>query len=620
MCGILAELCFNGSLTPKQDFLWINELSKKRGPDHTGYISPDNLCQMAHNRLAILDISPLANQPFVSPSGRFVIVYNGEVYNHLDLRKKLPKDIHYKTHSDTETITVAIDAWGFKKTVEALDGMFALAAYDTVERKLLLARDFAGIKPLFYAHSTQRFVAASQYDQVVAFPEFRKNNINSSSLLLYLEQHFMPAPYGLVEQTGQLLPGEIMEVHCNGETRRYRYWELPKESNDNRYVCDESEAVSIIESHLEESVKSELQSDVPLGAFLSGGIDSPLVVYYAAKNVTHKLKAFSIGSDSPIHDESDDAVFYANAIGVNHHLEKMNSLQASQVSLEALASLHEPMADFSVIPTWLVSKLARREVTVALSGDGGDELFFGYERFWSIAKNIQFQFWPYWVKYVLYGADKVLFKNKHINSAVLSASQARAHRGLHSRISRLQIQQLFPDIDKQYNLANLDSFDYPSTSDELKLLQRMRYAEFYGMMQKTLRKVDLASMDNSLEVRVPFLKKDFIEKSLNISPYLSYGNGKKKEILKKLLQKKIPDSPVTTVKRGFSVPLGKWMREELKNTVAEILFDKGNLYRWGVDQKNLENFWKEHQSGKADYKWLLFTLLSLFKWDQHLRN
>ncbi len=613
MCGILGEFIFKGVLTEPERFRRLSQMSARRGPDHQGYTRVDAQCQLAHNRLSILDLSANAHQPMASPSGRYHVVFNGEVYNHQDIRNRLPRDFHqFRGNSDTETLVVAIEYLGIEPVIEQADGMFALGVYDQRERQLWLARDFAGIKPLFFGMNAERLVFASQYDQIAAHPAFAKAPVDPAVLKLYFEQHFLPAPFGLLKNTHQLQPGEIIRIHQDGQAHKRRYWELP--TLVEPAVFDQRQALEALEATLADSVRQELLADVPLGAFLSGGIDSPLVCYFAQQQATEKLKAFSIGSDSAIHDESADAATYARLLGVEHHVEHMNAQDAATILTEVSRALHEPMADFSLIPTYLVSKLARRAVTVALSGDGGDELFLGYERFGSIAKNIRWQGLPYALKYLLYGTDRVFFKNRHVNSGVLMSTQGQAHRGLHSRFPQDLMGQLAPDLAPVLTPAEYDVYNYGPTGNLNALLGQMRKAEFYGMMQKTLRKVDLASMENSLEVRVPLLKKSFIEASLKIDPLLSVGGGRKKQLLKDLLKHKLPKSPIDNRKRGFSIPLSAWLRKQLRDPFESVLLNHDRLTDWGLDPKAVSRMWDAHQSGTQDYKWPIFTLYSLLTW------
>ncbi len=614
MCGIFGEFTLNSDLLEKEKFLALNALSEKRGPDSHGYYSDGHHVQLGFNRLAILDLSENGKQPMHSPSGRYTIVFNGEVYNHQDIRAKMAGgNYRFRGTSDTETIVTALDHFGLEKTVESLDGMFGMAIFDHKATCIHLVRDFAGIKPLHFGIVDHHLVFASQYDQVSKHPKFQNQEIDPSVLKLYLRQHFVPAPLGILKNTFQVMPGEIITIRKDFVTERNRYWEFPNYIEPS--IFDEKKALTHLEEHLNEAVKGELLSDVPLGAFLSGGIDSPLICHFAQQHVSDKMKAFTIGSDSEIHDESDDAKQYGDLIGLDLLIRKMDSNQAMDALVNAMDSLKEPFADPSIIPTYLVSKLAREQVTVALSGDGGDELFFGYERFWSLAKNKGLYRFPYPIKYLLYGADKLLTKNKRINSNVLFPTNGEGHFIMHSRNSQALIDELFPDLRNVALPAAFDVYDYNITNGESNLLGKMKQAEFYGMMQKTLHKVDRASMANSLEIRVPFLKKSFIEASFQIDPYLSYGPNKKKQLLKSLLKNKFPSAPIDNRKRGFSIPLDKWIREGLKQPFQHALLDEKNMAQsLGIDRTNLEQLFNNHVSNLKDNKWPLFTIFSLFKW------
>ncbi len=610
MCGFLFEFSAKQPL-PRETFQGILSRSKKRGPDHTGYWSNNTTVQLGFNRLAILELTEAGNQPMLSPQGRYAIVFNGEIYNHLELRQQLAFK-NFKGHSDTETICVCLDEWGIEKTVNQLDGMFAIAVYDQQEKATTLIRDFAGIKPLFYGWDGATLVAASQYDQVVKHPAFANQRIDEQVLKLYLQQHFLPAPFGMLKNTFQVEPGEIVHLSSSGKIEKKRYWTFPDYEQPS--VREHSDALECIHHALYIAVKQQLLSDVPLGAFLSGGIDSPLICYYATRHQQH-LKTFTIGSDSKIHDESSWAAQYAKLLGTNHTTSMMNDASGKDILEEVLACMHEPLADFSLIPTYLVSKLARQHVTISLSGDGGDELFFGYERFWSIAKNVRYQQLPWIIKAGLYKSDQWLTGNKRINSVVLSNRQGLAHEHLHSRFPDLWLNKLFPHLREVTIPEQYNTYGYPNTHADVTLIQHMRKAEFYGMMQKTLRKVDLASMGNSLEVRVPFLQKSFIEASLKVDPMLSYGAAKKKQLLRDLLRNNLPGSPMDEVKRGFTVPLGQWIRKEMKDQFNDHLTRPSFLSSYGLSQKEVTDVLQHHQQGQ-DLKWPIFTLMALSAW-QH---
>jgi asparagine synthase (glutamine-hydrolysing) len=605
MCGFYGQ--YNTPNLPESNFRQLLAMGAHRGPDQTDIWQGEHV-QFGFNRLAILDLTEAGHQPMRSPNGRFMVLFNGEIYNHQDLRKKLPTH-NYRGHSDTETITHGLEVWGIRKTIEALDGMFALAIYDIQSAELILARDFAGIKPLFYGYDKGQVVFASQYDQVKAHPFFRENSINPQVLKLYLKQHFVPAPFGLHQSLHQLYPGEMITFSSKGDTLKVRYWEMPNTIPADS-IKNAEEAQRVFADAFEKSVKDQLLADVPLGAFLSGGVDSPLVCAYAKR---HKkgIEVFSIGSDSKVHDESERAKQFAEALQLKQHLWKLDANEMQIYWDEAVASLHEPLADFSILPTYLVSKLAKKHVTVALSGDGGDELFFGYERFWSIGKNINYHHLPAFARKAIYGVDKLMSKNKNVNSNLVVARQGYAHEGLHNRFNDDWLNKIAPDLKNVAMPDGWEVYDYPNSKNPRQLLAHMRKAEFYGMMQKTLRKVDLASMQNSLEVRVPFLQKNMIEAALQIDPMLSYGPNKKKEVLKTNLLQQIPNLPDDNVKRGFSIPLGNWIREGLHEkfeSSLESLAAKEDIFKIDAMKQMLST----HNAGE-DLKWPLFTLYSLNK-------
>jgi asparagine synthase (glutamine-hydrolysing) len=569
MCGIFGEVALRSPGLTEKEFKSFNDKNILRGPDSDGYWKGEN-CQLGFRRLAILDLSENGNQPMTSPSGRWVMVFNGEVYNFLDIKKEL-KQKEFRGHSDSEVIINCIEENGVVETLQKLDGMFAIAVYDQQEKELWLARDFAGIKPV----------------------------------------HYVPAPLGLLKQTHQLLPGEYLQVKQDGRLNKAFYYQLPKPSWN---IHQHGEAMELLEAELAGAVRAEMVSDVALGTFLSGGIDSPLIASFAAKFSKEQLMAFSIGSDSKTHDESGQAQAYAELLHAQFHLDKMDSHAAANTIDGAVNSLKEPFGDFSIIPTWLVSKHARKNVIVALSGDGGDELFYGYERFGTIAKNLKFNKIPKGIRYPVYAADKVLFKGKHVNSGFLADNFGAAHQGVHSRFQHKQVAPIFPGMQTQTLHESFDVYNYEA-KNESELLQHMQWGEFYGMMQKTLTKVDRASMANSLEVRVPFLKKSFIEASLKVSPYLSYGNGKQKQLLKDLLKKRLPQAQFGKDKKGFTIPLGTWMKEGLKEKFSEVLFDKNFLQKFGIAEKALQDMWQAQQKG-FDHKWALFSMYTLAKWDE----
>lgn len=618
MCGIYGEFFNNRKLSSKEEFLIQNDLNFERGPNMSGYWSNGQNIQLGFRRLSILDLSEKGNQPMCSLHGKYSMVFNGEIYNFRDLKVELMNHNYtFNSSSDSEVLVNYFECFGLEKTLSKIDGMFAIALFNHENDKLTLIRDFAGIKPLHYSIVNNDIVFGSRYDQIAKHPNFKQIDIDKEVLTTYLKLHYIPAPYGILENTYQLEPGEYIQFDKRGVVYKKKYWEFP-DLNKEELITDKEEAIDLVEKALKRSVKDQLVADVPLGTFLSGGVDSPLVAF-AAKSSKKDIKAFTIGSDSRLHDESEDAKKHAHLIGVELELKKMTSLDAKKVLKKCMKHLQEPFADFSVIPTYELTKNAVEDYKVMLSGDGGDELFFGYERFNSVAKNFSYKWIPNKLRYLVYGIDKVLFNNKHVNGCFLENQLSHAHQGLHSRVSKNDIDLVFPKL-KSKKSKKIPCYQYSEKKSKLDLYHDMRKAEFYGMMQKTLTKVDRMSMANSLEVRLPFLQKTFIESAVKIHPKLSTGEGKKKQILKDLLRFQLPDAPIDNRKRGFSVPLGKWLKEELKEEFKGKLFDDNFIQKLEIDKNELIKIWELHQSDKKDYKWFLFTLYSLQQWLENLKK
>ena len=523
MCGIIGEFVTSNRLTDRNTFKKLNNLNFFRGPDMEGYWTNETNCQLGFRRLSIIDLRIEGNQPILSNNGRFAMTFNGEIYNYLEIKKDLlTKGIRFKSTSDSEVLVNAFQVYGVEKTIKLIDGMFAIGLYDKEEDSIYLIRDFAGIKPLFYGFINGNVFFGSRYDQITKHPNYINNGIDKKVLHTYLKSHYLPAPYAIQKHTYQVEPGQMIIVNSTGMLTKKYYWRLPKVSIENT-IQNKEEAKELLISALNKSVKDELIADVPVGTFLSGGIDSPLITYFANKNAP-KIKSYTIGSDSKILDESEKAKEYSKLIGSQHFMQSMQSKDAASILEDCMSNLQEPFADFSLIPTYFVSKIAKENgSTVVLSGDGADELFYGYKRYESILKNLKYNLIPKSLRYTAYGIDKVLFNNKHINSHFIKNSQAEAHQGVHSRFDNKDLCALF-NTDKVAT-NELIAYNYKDSDNELEVLLNMQYGEFYDMMQKTLVKVDRMSMAHSIEVRVPFLKKTFIESALQVHPSLSFKNN-----------------------------------------------------------------------------------------------
>lgn len=619
MCGILGEKVFNSNqLVDRKIFQSLLRLSKSRGPDSSGYYSNETNLQLGFNRLAILDPSINSNQPIISPSGRYIMVFNGEIYNYFELRQLLPsKKINFKGNGDTETLIACFDHFGVLKTVEKLNGMFAIGIYDKLKEEISLIRDIAGIKPLHYGFDNNRLVFGSQYDQISMHPNFYQKGIQADILKLYLTQHFIPSPFNLLKNTYSVNPGEIVSFDKIGNKKSSFYWTFPAFGDYNQV---EENIIEEIEEELLLTVKSELMSDVPLGAFLSGGVDSPIICYLIKKNIRKKFNTFTMGSDSFVHDETSLAREYSKCLDTMHNEININAKTSLEILDQSVYSSRAPFGDFSILPTWMVSKLARKNVKVCLSGDGADELFFGYERFKSIGKNYNFWGFPYYIRYALRGLDKLLYSEKNINECILASDPGEAHMGLHNRFPATQLYSIAPYLEPVCLPEKFRTYNYKNPSSLNELLHNMRKAEFYGMLQKTLMKVDSASMAHGLEVRVPFLNKNFIERILKIQIGRHQAHKDRKFLLYKYLNKIYPNILPQKTKKGFSISLTNWIKKDFQAPFKEKLLDTKFCNSFGFDKTKIENMISDHILDKSDYKWPLFSLYSLCLWNYNGRK
>ncbi len=612
MCGILGE--FSRNLIDRPEFMRILSLSKSRGPDLTEYYTNNKNLQLGFNRLSVIDLSNNGNQPIHSQNKRFTMVYNGETYNYLSIRNKLEKlGYEFKGNGDSEVVINAFEGLGVKNTVNLLDGMFAIGLFDHFRKVVFLIRDFAGIKPLFYGWNGRSLVFASQYNQISRHPAYNKEQINQQVLKLYLKQHFVPPPFGLLDKTYCVKPGEIISFNLAGKKKVKNYWVFP---NYNNSETNENIALELIDSELRSSVRSELVSDVSLGCFLSGGVDSPLVSYNASALSNNFIDTFSLGSDSDKYNESYYADKYSKYLKTKHNTTFLNSNNAINVLEKSVLSTGEPLGDLSILPTWELSKLASKTVTVVLSGDGGDELFFGYERFQSIANNHWLKKLPYSMKYLLWGLDKLTLNSSYINDCILYKSPGEAHFGLNSRFPDDILNNVTPNLKKITFPEEYKNYSYTSPNDINELFHRIRKAEYYGMMQKTLAKVDRASMAHGLEVRVPFLKKTMIEKVISLGINIHQPQKFRKKLLYQLLLKKFQGIQPERKKKGFSVPLSRWIRTGLRDSFYQRLLDEKFCHTYDINKLALENILNSHINKQMDAKWPLFTLYSLAIWNE----
>lgn len=607
MCGIAGEFRFNQAVGSKVDWEKISAMMARRGPNDQGTWTDHRTCTLVFRRLAIIDLSINAHQPMTAQNGRFTLVFNGEIYNFQDLRKELEgRGIRFRSTSDSEVVLYALMEWG-TTALERFNGMFALGFFDSVEKRLLLARDHAGMKPLYYLKKSEGMVFASQYNQILAHPLSDNLEVSPEALGLYLRLAYIPAPYALMQGSHMLEPGTWVQFTASGQVEKGQYFKFPQYETPK---LKGQEALEAVDSAITGAVKRHLISDVPVGAFLSGGIDSPLVVAKMRSVSAAHIEVFTIGTGEEATDETQDAMAYAQEFGVAHRIECMDPAKALDFMEDVIESCGEPFGDYSLFPTMMVSRLASQNYKVMLSGDGGDELFWGYTgRFGSLVRNASDFRYPFWWRWVWRGFKRVLqYGNyNHLNQRSLGSY----HRLMLTHLSEKWLKQIFPSLPswpKAYK-----TFDYHSCDPD-RAAQYSRITEFECHLPYVLMKVDRASMFHSLEVRVPLLDKEVIEVAAQIDWHQCLDVEQKmgKMVLRQVLSKYTKQQ--TQGKRGFEVPMGTWLRTSLREMVEESLLKRDEMLGLEVNKKALRQLYDLHLDGRSDYSWALWPLLSLSLW------
>ncbi len=613
MCGFLGELCNDLSLSRKEAFVKLLNLSKNRGPDSQGYYSDQKNLQLGFNRLAILDQSAKGNQPVFSPSNRYIIMINGEIYNYKSLQTKygISTD-QLRSKSDTEIIAQLVDLVPVRKVVEEMNGMFACVIYDRSKKKVYLIRDFAGIKPLFYGLQQQICIFASQFDQIFLHPVFKPNlKINPEGLRDFIQLGYMQAPETIFKTVYQVRPGEMIEVEVGLKERGFNYFSLPK-NIENRLFSETSKTASDEFSKcFDKVVHDQLVSDVPIGTFLSGGIDSPLVSAFAAQNKPD-VTTYTVKVDHPEYNESEIARQYATKLKTNHILQTLDPRTLiDQVDIHFKA-FPEPFGDPSSLLSFQITRCARESLTVMLAGDGGDELFWGYPRFLKIINQSYFFKYPLGLRKGL--ARMHRYFGKDISYGVSShANIGQWQLGMHSHISKDLCARLFPGTENTAEIKTI--YDYSANgNDKVELANWLRWNEYYAHMQRTLIKIDRTSMYNSLEVRVPFLDKRVIDFSWKTEPELGFSHQTPKYLLKKAMEEFFPVELINQKKMGFSFPYNIHLRKELRSQVQEMLLDSSIFGSGYFDERELKKFIKAYLDGSNNSGWSIWALLGMQHW------
>ena len=618
-----------------------------RGPDDAGYwYDIHSRIGLAHRRLSIVDLSDAGHQPMQSRSARYVIAFNGEIYNHLMLRQELQSSGHapaWRGHSDTETFLAGCDAWGIQGTVERAIGMFAIAVWDRWAGVLTLGRDRIGEKPLYYGWQGKggeaAFLFGSELKALRAHPAF-EHRISRDALSLQLWHNYIPAPHSIYEGISKLAPGCLLTVSLAArEPRIQQYWSLPQAAEvgvAGALTCSPREAVDNLECLLKDAVRQQMVADVPLGAFLSGGIDSSTVVALMQAQSSRPVKTFSIGFHEDGYDEAKQASAVARHLGTDHTELYVTSQEAMQVIPRLPAMYDEPFSDSSQIPSFLVSALAKQHVTVSLSGDGGDELFCGYSRY-QRAERI-------WKR--LASAPLSLRRIAAAGLTVISPatwnSLADTMQGLLP--PSLQLSGLGHKLQKGAMMLDCQSVDAlylgltshwndpasvvvgskgPSPLSNCTLPSDSRMEDVQRMMaldmltylpDDILVKLDRAAMNVSLETRIPFLDHRIIEFAWRLPQSMKLRDGRNKWALRQVLYRHVPQTLVDRPKMGFGVPIGDWLRGPLREW-AESLLDESRLTSEGYFKPALiRRRWEEHVSRKCNWQYHLWDVLMFQSW------
>jgi len=623
-------------------------LLNTRGPDSNGINLDDNdNLIFSHNRLSILDLSPTGNQPMLSAEGSILITFNGEIYNHSEIRSELSEKNNFKKwngSSDTETLLQAIEIWGLEKTLEKVNGMFSFAAWDRKKKCLYLARDRFGEKPLYYGWIPQNksFVFSSDliFDKLFSFIKFE---INEEGLSDLFHLNYINGNHTIYKNIYKLDPGCYSKIFFKKnqipELKVRNYWK-PENPNLKRNNINPIESVKMLDNKLSDIVKKQIFADVEVGTFLSGGIDSTLITAKAQEVSTKKIKSFCIGTEDKTYDESKYAYNVAKYLGTDHEelILSENNIISDIPSI--IGNLNEPLGDSSFIPTYYVSKLAQKKVKVVLTGDAGDEVFGGYNRYTKLKHVVKLYKLPKVFKKIIFSSLSNLgekninriniflklfpfFKNEfYLNEKIkkvldridpnLNFSEFlfsflvnRNDLNLFNNSIRTSKDRIYKIFSHQYSNEQISS---SSLEEKMMFMDTINY-----LPNDILFKVDRASMANSLETRAPFLDKDLYEFSLGLPLEQKIKNSKGKIILRDLLKTKIPNNLIDRPKAGFSIPIGSWIRKPLLDWSEDLLSKKNIEYSGLLNFKNINKIWNDHKKG-IDNSSLIWSTLIFQNW------
>ncbi len=606
-----------------------------RGPDDWGaWADGEHGLALSHRRLSIIDLSPEGHQPMISASGRFVVTFNGEIYNYRELRAQL--DYPWRGQSDTEVLLAAIETWGIERALAAFNGMFAFVVWDRQEKTLTLARDRMGEKPLYYGWVGDAFVFASEMKAFRCVPGWPPT-INRDALNMLMRISYIPAPYSIYHGINKLMPASYLTIRAGEkDALPVPYWSfasMVEACSSHRIMCSIEDAVNELDTRLRYAVSQRMMADVPLGVFLSGGIDSSSIVALMQQQSSIPVRSFTIGFTEQGFDEAPYARAIARHLGTEHTEVYVSSREAAQL-IEHLPTIYdEPFADSSQIPTHLVSKFARQHVTVALSGDGGDEMFGGYNRYvrgpalWRAISFMPLAMRSVMAK-MLISAHDVLPHQTPKQALSPSGRVARKLRNYYDKIGTQTGEEFYEKLCSIH--------DHPEYvvlgGNRLELVTEHRdfglgYNEWM-MMQDALTyfpgdiltKVDRAAMAVGLETRTPFTDPELMGFAWQLPVDMKIREGKGKWLLRQMLYRYVPQQLIERPKAGFAVPIGSWLRGRLKPWAADLLAPD-TLRREGFFNPDaVQEMWQAHQTGQRDREFKLWNVLMFQSWLHNLRN
>ena len=639
MCGITGFLDLAPELSDDQlraFALGMAGTLRHRGPDDlTAWVDAPAGVALGHTRLSIIDLSPTGAQPMASASGRYIVSYNGEIYNAPDLAPELAsKGVRFRGHSDTEVLVEAIDAWGLERTLDRINGMFAFGLWDRGQRRLHLVRDRLGKKPLYYGVQGNTFLFGSELKALRAHPRFQAD-VDRDAIARFLRFSYVPAPWSIYEGIRKLPPGSVLTVDAaTARTAEPRsFWSALDEFERRRApVPSDDELVEELHELLRDAVRKRMISDVPLGAFLSGGIDSSTIVALMQEHSPEPVRTFTIGSTSRTHNEADVAHSVALILGTRH-TELFVTADDALALIPRLGSIYdEPFADSSQIPTYLVSELARRDVIVSLSGDGGDELFGGYNRYrWLPRAARRFQRAPANIRRA-FAKGLLAVPPRAVDLAVRPLPARYRPRLPSMKLAKFASIAQLDDAASMYatvvthwtdpaaaviGAQEVDTVvDHAETWPQVGGLENLLMAldTVTYLPDDILVKLDRATMAVSLEGRVPLLDHRVVEWAAGLPPQAKIVNGQSKHLLRRVLRNYVPADVIDRPKSGFGVPIGEWLRGPLRSWAEELLTPARLTDEGFLRPEPVQQMWSEHQAGRRDWEYHLWDVLMFQSW------